>query len=70
MGIHEFSEYHHMCFKMKIPLQVPPTCVNPLPTHSERSPGLDEVIGDGAAVVSAGAPGQLGCAVCHLLHCH
>lgn len=46
------------------------TCVNPLPAHSEGSSGLNEVIGDGAAVVSAGAPRQLGCTVCHLLHRH
>lgn len=59
-----------MWYEMKIHLRVLPTCVNPLPAHSEGSPGLDEVIGDGAAVVSAGAPGQLGCTVCHLLHRH
>lgn len=58
-----------MWYKMKIHLRVLPTCVNPLPAHSEGSPGLDEVIGDGAAVVSAGAPDQLSCTVCHLLHC-
>lgn len=46
------------------------TCVNPLPAHSERSSGLNEVIGNGAAVVSAGAPRQLGRAVCHFLHSH
>lgn len=59
-----------MRYKKKIHFRVLPTCVNPLPSHSEGSPGLDEVIGDGAAVVSAGAPGQLGCTVCHLLHRH
>lgn len=46
------------------------TCVNPLPAHGEGSSGLNEVIGDGAAVVSAGAPRQLGRAVCHFLHRH
>lgn len=51
-------------------LGVLPTCVNPLPTHSKGCPGLDEVIGDGAAIISTAAPGQLGCAVCHLLHRH
>lgn len=59
-----------MWYKMKIHLRVLPTCVNPLPAHSEGSPGLDEVSGDGAAVVSAGAPSQLSCTVCHLLHRH
>lgn len=54
----------------KIHLQVLSTCVNPLPAHSEGSSGLNKVIGDGAAVVSAGAPRQLGCAVCHFLHRH
>jgi len=47
-----------------------PTCINPLPAHGEERPRLDEVTGDWAAVVSAGTPGQLGCAVCHLLHRH
>lgn len=46
------------------------TCVDPLPAHGEGGPGLDEVAGDGAAVVAAAAPGQLGGAVGHLLHCH
>lgn len=47
-----------------------PTCVNPLPAHGEGGPGLDEVIGDGTAVVPAATPRQLGRAVCHFLHRH
>lgn len=46
------------------------TCVDPLPAHGEGGPGLDEVADDGAAVVAAAAPGQLGGAVGHLLHRH
>lgn len=46
------------------------TCIDLLPAHSERSFCLNDVVGDWAAVVYAGAPGQLGCAVCHVLHRH
>ena len=46
------------------------TCVHLLPAHSEGGPGLDEVAVNGAAVVLAGAPGQLSRAVRYLLHCH
>lgn len=46
------------------------TCVDPLPAHGEGGPRLNEVAGDGAAVVTAAAPGQLGSAVGHLLHRH
>lgn len=60
----------HLRHEKKILLWAPPTCVHFLPAHGERSPGLDEVIDDGAAVVSAAAPGQLGGAICHLLHRH
>lgn len=55
---------------MRVKIGVLPTCVNSLPAHSEGSSGLDEVIGDGAAVVSTRAPGQLGRTVCNFLDCH
>lgn len=64
------SERQHLQYEKKILLWAPPTCVHLLPAHGERGPGLDEVIDDGAAVVSAAAPGQLGGAICHLLHRH
>lgn len=44
------------------------TCVDSLPAHCKRCSGLDDVAGDGAAVVSSRSPGKLGCTVCDLLH--
>lgn len=46
------------------------TCVHRLPAHGEGRASLDDVAGDGAAVVSPRAPGELGGAVRHLLHRH
>lgn len=44
------------------------TCVYSLPAHSEGCPGLDDVAGDRAAVVPTRFPGELGSAICDLLH--
>lgn len=44
------------------------TCVYGLPAHSELCASLNDVARYGAAVVSSGRPGQLGCAVCDFLH--
>lgn len=46
------------------------TCVNSLPAHSKGRAGLDDVAGDGAAVVPSQSPRKLGRAVCDLVHCH
>lgn len=44
------------------------TRVCSLPAYGERGPGLDDITGDRAAIIPSGSPGQLGGAVCDLLH--
>lgn len=46
------------------------TCVHRLPAHGEGGLGLDDVPPDGAAVIGAGHPGDLGVAVRDLVHRH
>lgn len=44
------------------------TRVCSLPAYGKRGPGLDDITGDRAAIIPSGSPGQLGGAVCDLLH--
>lgn len=46
------------------------TCADCLPAHGERSPGLNDVHGDGAVVVGPGSPGELRGGVCDLVYGH
>lgn len=46
------------------------TCIDCLPAHGERSPGLNDIHGDGAVVVRPGSPGELSSGVCDFVYCH
>lgn len=46
------------------------TCVDRLPAHGERSPGLNDIHGDGAVVVRPGPPGELSRGVCNFIYSH